>query len=120
MAQVDATLGVNSLAKSRIPDDCFIYPLRPGVTIVFNFETGEDPQFKDGASDTLTFILPPEFQWNRILSVMHVIDRGSVGRGTVWFGSTVGKLCWAFAWGQNHDEWGALRYSAKQVSGGRL
>jgi hypothetical protein len=119
VAQVDTTLGIDSLASSTIPDSLLIDPASGQQTIVIDFDSGNDPQLEDGLDDA-SCVLPPDWKWTDVLSVIHLLDRGSVGRGTVWFGSTAGRLNWAFAWGQNHDEWNAVRAPAKTIQPGRI
>ena len=119
VAQVDTTLGIDSLASSTIPDSLLIDPASGQQTIVIDFDSGNDPQLEDLLGDS-TCVLPPEWKWTAVLSVIHLLDRGSVGRGTVRFGSTAGRLNWVFAWGQNHDEWNAVRVPATTIQSGRI
>ena len=65
-------------------------------------------------------ILPDDFAWPDVLAVQHVLDRGSVGRCAVWYGGTRGNMLWSWRWGQNHDDWNAVKAAAHDVEGGRI
>ena len=116
-AQLDGITGTNTFARSTIPDNVRISCVRSGHTVVV--EVGADPYIID-PDGNIVLILPADFRWSDLLAVLHVLDRGSVGRCAVWHGGTKGRLLWMWKWGPNHDDWNAVKGSAKSVAGGRI
>ena len=121
-AQLDPVTGTDTFKASKIPDDLHIDKVSAASKVFIDFASGEDPRVQigpDGESQT-HLILPTDWKWADVLAILHVLDRGSVGRCAVWYGGTKGRMLWSWRWGQNHDDWNAVKATAHEVDGGRI
>ena len=80
-AQLDGVLGPNVAKRSMVPASCRIDPVQSHQERV----TADDgvALVLDKKTDVGSLVLPDTFLWRHVLSTVHTLDRGSIGRAAV-------------------------------------
>ena len=103
------------LSESTLPDTLLIDPLTNSRQVLTH--TADGLVITEAGADTRP-VFPADFTCRMFMTMVHIIDRASVGVTMMHFMLSKG-YAWFLAFGVLHDIWNGVKAGAKDVCGGK-